>query len=452
MSLSSAAARVRTSMALALLTMLLLPLAAITAVRANEIEVSGQDGPITITVPIRLVGGDKASQDKVVDLAKKWEKEIEDFWNGHEYCGRGVEFDVDMRPLGPAEDEAGAHIITVVDLRHGKDFIAGVDWGIEGGARQSNPLDSAASGTWPTDPPTHIVVHEFGHLLGLGDEYKVVDKNNNKKRDLGEGTVPDTKKYPNAAQSIMATEDGRVLPRHISELMKKHPHDKLFDCGGFWQGTFELTMNRHAVYAGYEETESWTISEEMYVREEMLVEFPTGGRTVELKLEWGTYEFEHEFEHTVTGVGSPHTKEPNPYTVSGLTGAGDALLSYGLVNYLSEETEAALAEAAEEGVHVLTNGEYTIASLFLLPEELGWPLRKDITGDSVFEEIVFPPQKLQSYTPGKDGPQLLEDELTTMQGDETGSDGGDTWTVRWHFEKVDSIPERPEDSGGENVG
>jgi hypothetical protein len=180
---------------------------------------------ITITVPIDVVGGSET-------LIALWHAGIDDAWNhgnhgtAFEVCGRKVQFVPQFRRLPPdANTSRDAHVIVVEEVRPGQYYVSTV-WHAAG----TSPTESARTGFWGSNASPTTAAHEFGHLLGLDDEYIENDVNGNATRDPGETPIPDTSKYSDAAQSAMGVHEGAVLPRHVEAAVAGHDVAGTLDC------------------------------------------------------------------------------------------------------------------------------------------------------------------------------------------------------------------------------
>ena len=116
-----------------------------------------------------------------------------------------------------AEPARLSHLVIVQQVRPNEQFVSSV-WHALG----SSPAYSARTGYWGSNMEGIIAAHEFGHLLGLLDEYVEADGNANGLREPGERPVPDIARYPDASFSLMAGERGVVLARHIDEILRIH--------------------------------------------------------------------------------------------------------------------------------------------------------------------------------------------------------------------------------------
>lgn len=178
---------------------------------------------VTIVVPVEVVGATE-------ELLETWREGIDRTWNrGNQggpfvICGRQVVFDVRFMP-GPARQGTG-HIIFVEPVGRGERYVSSV-WHALG----TSPTESARTGFWSANLRPTTAAHEFGHILGLMDEYREYDANGNGMRDPGEGSLPDVRRYPaDAWFSLMANEHGVVLERHIREVLRLHGATDALDC------------------------------------------------------------------------------------------------------------------------------------------------------------------------------------------------------------------------------
>lgn len=172
---------------------------------------------ITIHVPIEVVGG----TDEMIDL---WKRSIEDAWNRgndgrpFQVCGRTVTFHANfVRRPTHGQVPRNVHVVVIEDVMPGEPYMSRV-WHALG----SSPAYSSRTGFWGSNTDAATAAHEFGHLLGLMDEYKENDANANGLREPGERPLPDERRHADAWLSLMAHEDGSVLYRHIREAVRMH--------------------------------------------------------------------------------------------------------------------------------------------------------------------------------------------------------------------------------------
>jgi hypothetical protein len=191
--------------------------------------VAEPDGKIVITVLIDLI----SPEDGIVE---KWDKAIRDYWNDgpgfgyFKYCGRKVQFEPNIQPIAAGQKgRSDAHKIRmklVADHVYETSFVRG--------RRVFNPKENR-TGTWLSNASPQLVAHEFGHLLGLRDEYFHIDTNGNDVREFNERTAP----LPEFRDgSLMATWHGKILQRHIDQAMANHGVKSCDE----WQGSIEWTI------------------------------------------------------------------------------------------------------------------------------------------------------------------------------------------------------------------
>jgi hypothetical protein len=180
---------------------------------------------IRVIVPIEVDGGSDA-------LLSRWSDAIDRAWNQgndggrFEYCGRPVTF-VPMFKVMAADGnaDAGYHLLVVQEVRPGQYFVSNVSH-----TRGTNPTESNRNGFIASNASDAVVAHEFGHYLGLDDEYVERDANGNGVRDAGETTSPNTALYADAATSLMATVQGEVLERQVDAALDEHDISKQLQC------------------------------------------------------------------------------------------------------------------------------------------------------------------------------------------------------------------------------
>jgi len=220
---------------------------AVPAAAKTTVKVKGD--VVTITVPIDCVGcKDWVDPVNGKNLAKYWEKTAEDAWNAafdkYSYCNKyKFKLDIKMtnRPAGSAS-RFGTHELIATEP-DGRGF-TGAGWG---GAPESTPggpegqrvadgtryYEFDAQGTMPADATPTVIAHEFGHVIGLGDD----------RDDAGNSVGPDPK-------GIMVGGANGVTPNTKLKIGKNHV-DRIGDqlanlgeitCGQVWQGTMNHTV------------------------------------------------------------------------------------------------------------------------------------------------------------------------------------------------------------------
>lgn len=121
--------------------------------------------------------------------------------------------------------DPGYHSLGVQEVRPGQYFVSNVLH-----TRGTSPTEVNRNGFIASNASDATVAHEFGHYLGLPDEYVENDANGNGVRDPGEVTTPNTAVYPDAADSLMATTTGHVFSRQIEAALKEHGIDEQLQC------------------------------------------------------------------------------------------------------------------------------------------------------------------------------------------------------------------------------
>ncbi len=205
-----------------------------TAGAINTFEIT--ERAITITVPVDLVGATSSL------TAERFANHVNRYWgsgsDGLPFCygGRTVTIVPDFRvvPAGGSL-RPNASRITVVEMRPGVDLISHVDWPTD----PFDPRSQTATGAWEADATGDVIAHEFGHLLGIDDEYRESDTNHDGIRQPNEPTVV-LPQYQ-GQQSLMAELSGHVRQRHIAAVMQRHGMPEPARTTGFpdgrWHGT-----------------------------------------------------------------------------------------------------------------------------------------------------------------------------------------------------------------------
>lgn len=180
---------------------------------------------IRVVVPMEVDGG----SDEVVS---RWSDAIDRAWNrgnggkAFEYCGRPVTFVPVFKVMGDDGNvDPGYHLLVVQPVRAGQYFVSTVFH-----TRGTAPTEVNRNGFVASNASDAEVAHEFGHYLGLPDEYVENDANGNGVREPSEATTPNTAVYPDAAGSLMATQSGHVIDRHVDAALEEHGIDDQLQC------------------------------------------------------------------------------------------------------------------------------------------------------------------------------------------------------------------------------
>lgn len=182
------------------------------------------EATLTLNVPVDIAGADPARVDR-------WEEAIALAWNrgndGRPFsvCGRQVRVKPRFSLRAAAQPSPHAHLVIVRAVGAGQPFVSSVRH-----ALGTSPSYSPRTGVWSHTIDAATAAHEFGHLLGLPDEYVENDANDNGVREPGEDPTPDVVRYPDAWFSLMARDGGSVLPRHIREIVRIHGGDDALTC------------------------------------------------------------------------------------------------------------------------------------------------------------------------------------------------------------------------------
>ena len=172
---------------------------------------------ISINVPIEVVGGTN-------EMIEMWHRAIDDAWNRgndgrpFQICGREVKFHANfVRRPKDGQVPRNVHVVVIEEVGPGEPYMSRV-WHALG----TSPAYSSRTGFWGSNTDAATAAHEFGHLLGLLDEYVENDANDNGLREPGERPLPDERRHPDAWLSLMAHERGSVLQRHVREVVRMH--------------------------------------------------------------------------------------------------------------------------------------------------------------------------------------------------------------------------------------
>lgn len=224
---------------------------------AAETTVKVDGGDVKITVPVDCVGCKDWPVPDGGDLAKYWEKTAEKVWNDafgkYSYCNKyKFEFDIKMKNVpADAQPTDGRHRVSAGAPGGG---LAQTGWdGVfettPGGLPGQRTPDGTryyqndGDGSMTADAAPTVIIHEFGHVIGLGDDR---DDNGNvvSGRDrtimTGGSTNSDgTRNTPNSKLRI----DKALIDRIGDQLANAGE----ITCGQTWKGTLEGTGENRGV-------------------------------------------------------------------------------------------------------------------------------------------------------------------------------------------------------------
>jgi hypothetical protein len=157
-------------------------------------------------------------------MIARWRIAIDAVWNrgndGRPFriCGRDVVFTAGFVRRPPdGQVPRNVHVVVVEEVAPAERYVSRV-WHALG----TSPAYSSRTGFWGSTTDAATAAHEFGHLLGLLDEYEENDTNANGLREPGETPLPNEERFPDAWLSLMAQERGSVLERHVREVVRMH--------------------------------------------------------------------------------------------------------------------------------------------------------------------------------------------------------------------------------------
>ena len=231
----------------ALVTVATLLVPAVPAAAKTTVKVDGDD--VTITVPIDCVGcKDWVAPTDGSPLATYWEKTAEAAWNAafdkYPFCSK-YKFKLDIKMKNVAEGAAsdfGSHRL-VATAPDGLGF-TGAGWGgapegTPGGPADQRSTDGTryfefdAEGTMPADATPTVIAHEFGHVIGLGDD-----------RDASGNTLPGRGKtlMVGGANGVTPNTKLRIDKALVDRLGNQLANLGKINCGVAWNGTVRSTF------------------------------------------------------------------------------------------------------------------------------------------------------------------------------------------------------------------
>jgi hypothetical protein len=226
------------------------------AAAGTTVSGPNRNNVVTITVPIDCVGcKDWIDPINGGDLAKYWEKTAEKMWqeafDNYSYCNKyKFKLDIKMtnRPAGSAS-RFGSHEL-IATQPDGRGF-RGAGWG---GAPESTPggpegqrasdgtryYEFDAQGTMPADATPTVIAHEFGHVIGLGDD-----------RDAdGNPIGPDPRGIMvGGANGVTPNTKLKIGKNHVDRIGDQLANLGKITCGQAWKGTLDGTGENRGIPA-----------------------------------------------------------------------------------------------------------------------------------------------------------------------------------------------------------
>lgn len=183
------------------------------ALAANDVDTS-VPGTVKITVNIEFAG---AATQSLIDKWAKW-IEDDDFWGAdRSYSCLKVVIKANFKLAG--QGDQSFHTVNVVDIKHGRDYRSSVRW-----FNPYRPNEHNVTGSWGNREDQDTIAHEFGHVLGLIDEYDKV-------------TGQPNPNIPGSEFSLMGKRGGNILDHHIKDIVRKHVDKTRCE----WKGSGSVT-------------------------------------------------------------------------------------------------------------------------------------------------------------------------------------------------------------------
>jgi hypothetical protein len=240
--------RVRLFLVTALAVAIYPAVTAAPAAAGTTVSGPNRNNVVTITVPIDCVGcKDWIDPINGGDLAKYWEKTAEKMWqeafDKYSYCNK-YHFKLDIKMTNRSAGSGsgfGGHELLATEP-DGRGF-RGAGWG---GAPESTPggpegqraadgtryYEFDAQGTMPADATPTVIAHEFGHVIGLGDD-----------RDAdGNPIGPDPKGIMvGGANGVTPNTKLKIGKNHVDRIGDQLANLGKITCGQAWKGTLDGT-------------------------------------------------------------------------------------------------------------------------------------------------------------------------------------------------------------------
>jgi len=234
---------------------------------AAETKVTVEGNVIAIAMTVDVVGAKgKLSPDRTTSLIDSWNKVLNDTWGAafgqlpYKNCFK-LELKLKLTARGDDFDSSkGRHRIVIGAPTSGLTFDGTGFEGAPETTRNTKTDDGTRSfendrdGAIPEDAPPTVIAHEFGHLMGLGD-----DRKNGKPKNGRDGTMMvggvagvDTNVVQKIDQNLVER-IGNAIEKHLDNQGKKLPKCEewtgkltsrhsvpLAACTFTWSGTFDV--------------------------------------------------------------------------------------------------------------------------------------------------------------------------------------------------------------------
>ncbi|MGQ0803360.1 MAG: hypothetical protein ACT4PI_05795 [Actinomycetota bacterium] len=204
---------------------------------AAETTVDPNGNVVRITIPVDIVGAEgKTSPDGTMSLVDYWEKILNDTWGAafgqipYKNCYR-LELKLKLTAQGRNFDSTdGRHRIIVSAPTGGLTFDGTGFDGTKETSRNRTTGDSTGSlendrdGAIPVDAAPTVVAHEFGHLMGLGDDRKDGAPKNGRDGTMMVGGVPGVDvNVVQRIDKVLIDRLGSIIERYLKDQGKKLP-------------------------------------------------------------------------------------------------------------------------------------------------------------------------------------------------------------------------------------
>lgn len=170
----------------------------------NTVLVDNRNKVITITVNANMIGAARNQANLQAAFDSYWGRP-----GGFKFRCYKVVFKLSLTAVNTRQ--SGRHNIFMVPTDPGETLVSTVDF-----PNNFNPSTTSTRAHWSDFADTNTIAHEFGHLMGLPDEYSYADRNNNRQRDANEPSIPDPNKAPEYTWTDKPPTNGRVDVGEVS--------------------------------------------------------------------------------------------------------------------------------------------------------------------------------------------------------------------------------------------